>query len=435
MEKKNVLIVGSGPGGATVAKEMAQKGYHVTILEWGKDNSPTPGTFSSPFRLFGGIKNKSNAFLSTDGNPSVEVVRAITLGGATLVYGGVSWDPPFDLFEQKYGIDLKSEVECIKQEIIVKPLEDWQMGPVGKLIKESAVKLGLKWRKIDRFFKAPEKFRQTSYLFGDKTGARWDARMWIKDAVSNGAVLYNETYCEKLIIEDGKVTGVITVDAKGRKKNYLSDIVIIAAGGIGSPMILQNSGIEAGKNIFIDPYVLATGYLDRKLMKSEVTRQSGVLMKEEGLSLGDSSIPSQAYKRLVMANKKFDKLFKRSRSVSILVEIDDDIGGEISATGKIKKSLSENDFQKLEKGKEIANEILKTAGAKDIWFTRIAGVHPGGGCKIGSVVDENLSTPIKNLYVCDASVLPEAFAIPPIMSILALGKRLASHLEAQMTSH
>lgn len=179
---------------------------------------------------------------------------------------------------------------------------------------------------------------------------------------------------------------------------------------------------------------MATGYLDRKLMRSEVTRQSGVLMKEEGISLGDGAIPSQAYKKLVMANKKFNKFFKRSRSVSILVEIDDDISGEISATGKIKKSLSENDFQKLEKGKKIAKEILKTAGAKDIWFTRIAGVHPGGGGKIGSVVDENLSTPVKNLYVCDASVLPEAFAIPPVMTILALAKRLASHLDAQTIS-
>jgi choline dehydrogenase-like flavoprotein len=435
MGKKSVLIVGSGPGGATVAKEMAQKGHHVSIIEWGKDNSSTPGAFSSPFRFFGGIKNKSNAFLRTDGAPSVEIIRPITLGGATLVYGGVSWDPPFDLFEKKYGIDLKNEVERIKEEIIVKPLEDSQMGPVGKLIKESAVKSGLKWEKIDRFFNAPEKFSQTSYLFGDKTGARWDARMWINDAVANGAVLYNETYCEKLIIEDGKATGVITVDAKGRKGKYFSDIIIVAAGGIGSPVILQNSGIEAGKNIFVDPYVMATGYLDRKLMKSEVTRQSGLLMKEEGISLGDASIPSQAYKKLIMANKKFDKLFKRSRSVSILVEIDDDVSGEITATGRIKKSLSENDFQKLEKGKKIAKDILETAGAKDIWFTRIAGVHPGGGCKIGSVVDKNLSTPVKNLYVCDASVLPEAFAIPPAMSILALGKRLASHLEAQMRPH
>ncbi|MGD9971995.1 MAG: GMC family oxidoreductase N-terminal domain-containing protein [Desulfatirhabdiaceae bacterium] len=434
MGKKKVLIVGSGPGGATVAKEMAQKGHQVAIFEWGKDNSSAPGAFSSPFRFFGGIKNKSNAFLSTDGDPSIEIVRPITLGGATLVYGGVSWDPPFDLFKEKYGIDLKSEVESIKQEIIVKPLDDSQMGPVGQLLKKSAVKLGLKWENIDRFFKAPEKFRQTAYLFGDKTGARWDARMWIKDAVANGAVLYNETYCEKLIIKGGKATGVIAVDPKGRKENYFSDIIIVAAGGIGSPVLLQNSGIAAGKNIFVDPYVMATGYLDRKLMKSEVTRQSGVLIKEEGISLGDASIPSQAYKKLIMANKKIDKFFKRSRSVSILVEIDDDIGGEISATGKIKKSLSENDFQKLEKGKKIAEEILKTAGAKDIWFTRIAGVHPGGGCKIGSVVDENLSTPVKNLYVCDASVLPEAFAIPPVMTILALAKRLASHLEAQMIS-
>jgi len=431
MEKKSILIIGSGPGGASVAKDMVEKGYQVSILEWGKDNAPSPGPLSDPFRLFGGIKKQSSAFFKTNGNPSIEILRAITLGGASLVYGGVSWDPPFERFE-KYGIDLVHEVESIKQQIVVRPLGDSQMGPAARLIKESACRLGLKWETIDRLLQSPEKFAQTSYMFGDKTGARWDARMWIKNAVANGAALYTDTFCEKLIINDERVLGGTAVDAKGRRKDFFADVVVVAAGGIGSPVLLLNSGVQAGKGIFVDPYVVATGYLDRKIMDSEVSRQAGILMEEDGISLGDSCIPSQAYSKLVMSNKKLGKAFKRSHSLSILVEIDDDPSGEITASGEIKKDLTQKDLQKMAKGKEIAREILKTAGAKDIWFTHIAGVHPGGACKIGSVVDADLSTCIKNLYVCDASVLPESMAIPPVMSIMALGKRLAKHLDHRM---
>jgi choline dehydrogenase-like flavoprotein len=38
------IIIGSGPGGATVAKELSQKKKKVCILEWG-DNDPLTGSF------------------------------------------------------------------------------------------------------------------------------------------------------------------------------------------------------------------------------------------------------------------------------------------------------------------------------------------------------------------------------------------------------
>ena len=57
------------------------------------------------------------------------------------------------------------------------------------------------------------------------------------------------------------------------------------------------------------------------------------------------------------------------------------------------------------------------------------GAHPGGTAKIGEIVDSNLETEISNLYVCDASVLPISPGKPPILTILALSKRLADYLK------
>ena len=48
--------------------------------------------------------------------------------------------------------------------------------------------------------------------------------------------------------------------------------------------------------------------------------------------------------------------------------------------------------------------------------------------KIGDVVDSNLKTQHDNLYVCDCSVIPEAWGLPPTLTILGLGKRLSKHL-------
>ena len=44
LENHDYIIVGSGPGGATVAKELSQKKRKVLILEWG-DMDPLTGSF------------------------------------------------------------------------------------------------------------------------------------------------------------------------------------------------------------------------------------------------------------------------------------------------------------------------------------------------------------------------------------------------------
>jgi hypothetical protein len=73
----------------------------------------------------------------------------------------------------------------------------------------------------------------------------------------------------------------------------------------------------------------------------------------------------------------------------------------------------------------------RPAGATDIYKIGILAAHPGGTAKIGEIVDANLKTRIDNLYVCDRSVIPEAWGLPPTLTLVALGKRLARHLAAK----
>ncbi|MDD2657995.1 MAG: GMC oxidoreductase, partial [Candidatus Pacebacteria bacterium] len=69
------------------------------------------------------------------------------------------------------------------------------------------------------------------------------------------------------------------------------------------------------------------------------------------------------------------------------------------------------------------------AAAETIVTTKVRGAHPGGTAAIGEVVDKNLQTKIKNLYVADASVLPKSPGLPPIVTIVALAKRLAKRIK------
>lgn len=80
----------------------------------------------------------------------------------------------------------------------------------------------------------------------------------------------------------------------------------------------------------------------------------------------------------------------------------------------------------------MAHRILVRAGADpdSIFITPLRGTHPSATVRLGQLLDENLQTAVKNLYVCDASTFPEALDRPTVLTILALGKRLAAHLLA-----
>jgi choline dehydrogenase-like flavoprotein len=86
----------------------------------------------------------------------------------------------------------------------------------------------------------------------------------------------------------------------------------------------------------------------------------------------------------------------------------------------------------LTKNAVIAQRILKRGGADpdSIFSTPVRAAHPGGTARIGEIVNTELETEIKNLYVCDTSIIPEPWGLPPVWTIIAFGKRLAHRLGA-----
>ena len=111
-----------------------------------------------------------------------------------------------------------------------------------------------------------------------------------------------------------------------------------------------------------------------------------------------------------------------------MVKAKDELGGKLTDAGGVRKILDKNEKLKLQRGYERAKSILKNAGAKDIFKTQYLAAHPGGTVKIGELVDSNLMTKYENLFVCDCSVIPEAWGMPPTTTIIGLAKRLAKYL-------
>jgi len=145
----------------------------------------------------------------------------------------------------------------------------------------------------------------------------------------------------------------------------------------------------------------------------------------------DLTIPRILYSAFTAEVLRFDRLLAHPRTLSIMIKIKDTLGGRITDSGGLRKGLTADDRKKLSRGEEIARKILKNANAQHIFKSWYIAAHPGGTAKIDDVIDRNLKTEYDNLYVCDCSVIPEECGVPPTLTIVSLGKRLAKHLAGE----
>jgi choline dehydrogenase-like flavoprotein len=424
------IIVGSGPGGATLGKELSLKKKKVLILEWG-DYDPLTGGF-----LWGAksLLWPGRSLLITP--QMLGLVRGIAVGGSTVFYYATSFPVPLDMLKS-HGLDITAEINEARNELPIAPLKDELMGPMAGRIMESALDLGYNWQKLDKLmYQDRWKPEYPFSHYGDPNGVKWSARMYVDQAIANGAKLIDRAKVGRVLMEDKSAIGV-EFTRKGRSIRAYASKVIVSAGGIGSAVILRASGIQrAGYDYFFDPLIGVRGVVeDISVPASEIPMSAGVHMEDEGYMMTDMSHPSATSTLFAGQVFRFRQMFSRRRTVQIMVKAKDDLGGHLTDSGGVRKILYKKEKTKLFRGYRRAKEILQKAGAKSIFKTAYLAAHPGGTVKVGDILDADLKTEYDNLYVCDCSVIPEAWGLPPTLTIIGLAKRLAKHLESEESVH
>jgi len=420
----DVIVVGSGPGGATVARDLAKNGKKVLILERGS-NAKLKGVFWH-YILYQCIPFQSLLFTPE----LVGMVRGLITGGSSVFYYGTCFSVPFDMLES-HGVNIREEVEELRNELPIGPLRDDIMGPKAKRIMNSARELGYRWDKLDKFM-YQDRFdpnqHPAHYYYGDPGKVKWSARLFVEEALENGAVMVNRAKVKRVIVENGKATGV-EFSKWGRRHTVFASKTVVAAGGIGSPVILKKSGISrAGVNFFFDPLITVVGYINGMDSKREIPMSAGMHVSEEGYMMTDMDIPKMLDMTFTLSAFRFHRVFSHKKAARIMIKIKDGLGGQIGNMGGVRKRLTGDDRKKFESGYKRAKQILRNAGAREVFKTWKLASHPGGTVKIGECVDTNLKTEYDNLYVCDCSVVPEAWGLPPTLTILGLARKLSKHL-------
>jgi choline dehydrogenase-like flavoprotein len=428
----DVIVVGSGPGGASVARELAQAGKRVLLLERGQDHRPRSyyGTYLGAL-----LYTDRGSLLFTE--EGLNIVRPLMVGGATSMYCGCAAPPPAWL-KANYGVDIDIEVSETIEELEIEPLPADLRGEASTHIAQAARALGYDWEPQRKFMKPAraETFDcGAKCMLGCRCHAKWSAAEYVDQAVAAGCDLRTGAHVERVLVADGHVTGV-----KGRidGKPFVAHAgtVVLSAGGIGTPRILQASGVdalrEAGQGMTMDITVMVYGTIQGKGIGEEPPMTWSWENQDEGYMLSTLMDPWLLYPLInSLKGLKYALTWPRwKNTLGVMIKLKDDVSGGVFPDGRISKPMTEHDITRMRAAEEVCRRILVEAGARPetIFTTPLRGTHPSGTVRIGMLVDETLQTEIQGLYVCDASVFPEALARPTVLTILGLGKRLAKHI-------
>lgn len=420
----DTVVVGSGPGGATVARELARAGKDVLLLEKGRHHQWPVGTPLAYATMYDIRRSREG----------VLVRRGITAGGSTMLYSGNAYDPP-EFLKEEYGLDLSEETAETRAELNIRPIPaGFSKDYVGtRRLVAAAGELGYAMTPQERFID-PERCDPACdrCLFGCRRGAKWTARSYVEDAREAGAGVLLRCDVREVLHAKGQIRGVRVKTPTG-EETIGARRVVLAAGGMGTPMILHRSGVPgAGTHFFTDPMAVLLGVMkEGRGTFHEITYTFANESHRGEFVWGNTGAVNALLAQIAGGNLPAAiRGFAMNRLAGMFVKLCDEPTGRLNPDGSFHKTLTQKDEQTMDKGVALARSVMIRAGVRPetISVARGIGGHPGGTAAIGRVVGTDLQTDVAGLYVCDNSVMPRSGGIPPVLTLIALGKKFARGL-------
>jgi len=472
--RADVVVIGSGAGGAMAARVLARAGLAVVVIEEGRRFTVGEFRNSAPLDRFADLYRDAGATVAL-GRPPVVMPIGRGVGGTTLVNSGTCYRTPGDVllrWRDEHGVDAADPerfaplLDDVEATLRVAPVPDDIMGQNGRVALRGAAALGWSAHPLAR--NAPGCGGMCQCAIGCPRNAKFGVHLnALPDACASGAVVVSEARVERVLHGAGRATGVSVRRPDGSMLEILATMVVIAAGATESPALLRRSGLgrhpQLGRNLAVHPAVSAAGWFDERIDSTrgvlqsagidELHRSDGILIEATATPAGiGSMVLPGAGRRLAEQLGRFDHL------ATLGAMIADAPSGRVIGERRsiVRYDLAKADGDRLVRAITAMGQVLFAAGASAVVTgirghetvrneaeladataharherLHVAAFHPTGTARMGA--DEQ-SHPVDaagrlrgvgGVWVADASVLPTCPEVNPQMTIMAMAQAIA----------
>ncbi len=484
----DVVVVGTGAGGAPVAALLAERGLAVLLLEEGQHHRR--GDFNGrAVEMLAKLYRKPPVGLLW-GNALLPVPLGKTVGGTTTVNSGTCFRTPDRVLAEwgeKFGLtgltpdELGPWFDEVERTLQVAEAEMKYVGGAGRVIARGCEKLGYSHGPLKR--NAPGCDGQGLCCFGCPTDAKTSTNVsFVPRALESGmAQLITGVRVDRVLRENGVACGVSGTarreDGSTVAVKVRSQAVVLACGTLHTPTILLKQGLgngsgQLGRNLSVHPATHATGeFAERIDSWNAIPQGYGVdQFVDEGIRFEGASVPLELPGAGMddFGHDFVEIIEKYSHMAGFGFMVRDTSRGRVRVgpDGKPLATywLNRHDTEKLKRGMSILCRIFLAAGAKSVhpginrWPSvrteadvqklekariranqfDLSAYHPLGTARMGadpsmSVVDgKNECHDVPNLYICDGSAIPSSLGVNPQITIMALACRTAETIHRRL---
>ena len=481
----DLVIIGSGAGGAVVAAEAAEAGQDVIVLEEGRhveaERYAKFSTLESLQHLFRG--GGTSFAVGVGKSPFINVTMGRCVGGSSVITGGVCFRTPESVTEvwvKERGLprmsskDLEPYFEEVERAIHVEEVPVAMRSASTRLFGEGAAARGHPLEPIRRNTEGCRGCGRCNFGCPHQAKRSVDLN-YLPRAVAAGARIHSGCLAQRIEHSGGRATGVTgrllggRSDAPRGKFTVRARRVVLAAGSYHGPGILQKSGLmgpsrQVGRNMTLHPGFRVMARFDESVRGWSGALQSAYSDAFEadrftmvGLFLPPgvlaATLPGVGPEHL-----------HHARSIPNLAVfggiIHDEGGGRVrGGFGReplVTYRMAKEDRAVIPKILREMGEIYLAAGAKEL-FLPILGLggvdadrfrsldfekvkprdlecssqHPLGTCRMGdnektSAVDENGKLwGLDGLYLADGSIVPTSLGVNPQLTIMAMALKVS----------
>ncbi|HET7230330.1 MAG TPA: GMC family oxidoreductase [Longimicrobium sp.] len=494
----DVCVIGTGAGGAVMAARLAEAGMNVVILEeggwWrGEDFTEREPEMTSALYADAGTR-------ATD-DLSVPMLQGRAVGGSTLVNWMImlrTHDWVLDEWAAEHGTtgmspaDLAPVFDRIEAETHTRSIPDDAHNPPNRALLDGARALG--WSAQAARINAKGCVR--SGFCG--LGCRYDAKqgtasVYVPMALRAGARLFTDVRADRIkLAEHGgraplkRVHGTVLDRATGQPRGRMTveaPVVVIAAGAVGTPALLQRSGMGGGgvgRFLRLHPTTLVAGIYGREMYGGGGIPLSSVcdqfVRGDDGYGFWvecPPTYPALAAASLPGFGERHRRVMRSAGGMAPFIVLVRDGADRRASNGgvttdrrgriHIRYRLGPAEERTVRAGIKAAARIHFAAGAREVVTLHAAetvlrsaaevevidrrpcgpnllgvlSAHVNGTCRIGTDPRTSGCTPdgerhgVPGLYVADGSILPTAPGVNPQETIMALATVIADRIAAR----